>query len=121
MLHLFAVILSWAVALFSFDRTVHDFGTIGTKDGAVSCSFEVRNEGDKPLLIEMVTTTCGCTKVTWTKKLIAPGSVGTIDVTYSNDEGPQHFDKTLKVYTDAEPKPRVLHLRGNVVSGSRSR
>jgi len=118
MTELISLILAATLPLLSFDKTVHDFGTISIKDGPVSCSFEVRNDGQEPLLIEMVTTTCGCTKVEWTRKTIAPGASGTISVVYSNDEGPQLFDKTLKVYTNAEPKPRVLHLRGNVVRAS---
>ena len=60
-----------------FDRTVYDFGKINTKDGAVSCSFEVSNIGDKPLNIFAVITTCGCTSVKWTRTDIAPGAKGT--------------------------------------------
>lgn len=39
---------------------------------------------------------------------------GTISATYSNDEGPYPFDKTLTVYFSDVKKPVVLRLRGVV-------
>lgn len=97
-----------------FDKIVHDFGRVTVGDGALSCSFIVTNTGDSPLLIQSVVSSCGCTDVKWTRTEIAPGGTGTIEATYSNDEGPYPFDKSLTVYTSAARKPVVLHLRGIV-------
>ena len=105
--------------LARFDRTVHDFGKINTKDGAVSCTFEVTNIGSETLNIFAVVTTCGCTSVKWTRTDIAPGGKGTIDVTYSNDEGPYPFDKTLTVYLSNIERPVVLHVKGTAYKGRR--
>ena len=102
-----------------FDRTVYDFGKINTKDGAVSCSFEVTNTGDKPLNIFAVITTCGCTSVKWTRTDIAPAAKGSIDVTYTNDEGPYPFDKTLTVYISDLDKPVILHVKGTAYKGKK--
>ncbi len=98
------------------DRTVHDFGRITEEDGAQQCSFTLTNIGNTPLLIEAVVSSCGCTRVQWTRTTIAPGASGKVEASYSNDEGPYPFDKTLTVYVDEAPKPIVLHLRGEVVS-----
>lgn len=38
-----------------------DFNTISMKDGNVSRQFEVRNDGEEPLIIEKVYTSCMCT------------------------------------------------------------
>ncbi|MBR5041687.1 MAG: DUF1573 domain-containing protein [Bacteroidales bacterium] len=103
--------------LVSFDRTVHDFGKINTKDGAVSCIFEVTNTGSESMNIFAVVTTCGCTSVKWTRTDIAPGEKGTIEVTYSNDEGPYPFDKTLTVYLSVFDKPVILHVKGTAYTG----
>mgnify|MGYP002623728249 CR=1 FL=1 len=103
--------------LVRLDRTVHDFGKINTKDGAVSCTFEVTNTGSEVMNIFAVVTTCGCTSVKWTRTDIAPGGKGTIDVTYSNDEGPYPFDKTLTVYLSCLDKPVILHIKGTAYSG----
>mgnify|MGYP003315708152 CR=1 FL=1 len=98
----------------AFDKTVHDFGKVTLKDGALSCTFTVTNEGDDDLLIESVVSSCGCTDVKWTRTAIGPGESGTIEATYSNDEGPYPFDKTLTVYTSDKERPSVLHIRGTV-------
>ena len=100
-----------------FDRTVHDFGKIDTRDGAVSCTFDVTNISESTLNIFAVTTTCGCTSAKWTRTDIAPGEKGTIDVTYTTDEGPYPFDKTLTVYLSGLDRPVILHVKGTAYSG----
>ena len=97
-----------------FDRTVHDFGTISQADGAQSCVFTVTNTGDEPLTILSAITSCGCTNVKWTRNSLAKGEKGTIEATYSNEDGPYPFDKTITVYLSDIRKPVILHLRGVV-------
>ena len=96
------------------DRTVQDWGDVTVKDGPLSCSFEVENVSDKDICISSVVSSCGCTGVKWTKEPLHPGDKGSIVATYSNDEGPMQFDKTLAVYVEGIRKPLVLHLRGIV-------
>lgn len=99
-----------------FDKTVHDFGTITVKDGPQTCSFTVTNTGDDDLLIYAVVSSCGCTNVDWTRSAIKPGEKGTITATYSNNDGPYPFDKTITAYMSHNEKPVVLHLRGTVTN-----
>lgn len=118
-MRLLTLVLALAVqaaagGMMHFDSTVHDFGKILLKDGPVTCSFTVTNGTDSPQIIQAVTTTCTCTKSEWTRKELKPGESGTVKVTFSNDEGAHPFDKTVCVYTSAESKPTVLHLRGIV-------
>ena len=94
------------------DKRVHNFGDIMLGSGPVSCTYTVTNVGSEPAVIYNVTTTCGCTDVDWTKEPIRPGKKGTISVTYSNDEGPYPFDKSLTVYHSDSKKPYILKLRG---------
>ncbi len=103
----------------SFDRTVHDFGRINIRDGAVNCSFKVTNISDKPMNILAVVTSCGCTSATWTRTDIAPGASGTIEVTYKNDEGPYPFDKALSVYISGIERPVIIHVKGITVKGKK--
>lgn len=100
-----------------FDSLVYDFGKIDTRDGAVSHTFTVTNIGSEPLNIFTVTTTCSCTSSAWTRKSIAPGGSGTIEATFTNDEGPYAFDKTLNVYLSGLERPVVLHLKGTAFTG----
>ena len=94
------------------DKFVHNFGDILFDSGPVSCTFTVKNTGKKPAVIYNVITTCGCTNVEWTKEPIRPGQTGTVSVTYSNDEGPYPFDKSLTMYLSDLKKPVILKLRG---------
>lgn len=97
-----------------FDRTVHDFGTISQADGPQTCVFTVTNTGDEPLTILSAISSCGCTNVRWTRASLAKGEKGTIEATYTNEDGPYPFDKTITVYLSDIRKPVVLHLRGVV-------
>ena len=94
------------------DKIVHNFGDIKLKSGAVSCTFTLTNTSNKAAVIYNVVSTCGCTDVKWTREPIMPGKKGTVSVTYSNDEGPYPFDKTLTVYISDVKKPVLLKVRG---------
>lgn len=94
------------------DKKVHNFGDIMLDSGPVSCTFTIKNIGQKPAIIYNVTTSCGCTDVSWTREPIRPGKTGDISVTYSNDEGPYPFDKSVTVYLSDVKKPVILKLRG---------
>ena len=115
------IALLFSLSLFSqekvsvnveFDKTIHNFGDVLLSDGPQTCSFKVRNVGKTDVVIYSVVTSCGCTNVTWSKEAINPGKEGTISATYSNDEGPYPFDKTLTAYISDSKKPVILHLRG---------
>ena len=97
-----------------FDSLVHDFGTVSLSDGELECCFTATNTGDSDAVIYAVMTSCGCTRVEWTRETIAPGETGFVKATYANDEGPYPFDKVLTVYIKDLPKPVLLHLRGVV-------
>jgi hypothetical protein len=97
-----------------FDRTVHDFGVISKDAGPQNCQFTVTNTGEEPLTILSAISSCGCTNVKWTRKTLEKGEKGTIEATYTNEDGPYPFDKTITVYLSDIRKPVVLHLRGVV-------
>lgn len=94
------------------DKTVHNFGDIKMKSGPVSCSFTITNTSNEPAVIYQVITSCGCTDASWTKEPIMPKKTGKVSVTYTNDEGPYPFDKTITVYISSIKKPVLLKIRG---------
>ncbi|HOO68841.1 MAG TPA: DUF1573 domain-containing protein [Bacteroidales bacterium] len=97
-----------------FDKTVHDFGDFRIDDGPKSHTFIMTNNGNKPVVIQTVISSCGCTVPEWTKEPILPGQKGSVTVTFSNDQGPYPFDKMLSVYVTGSSKPYVLRVRGVV-------
>ena len=99
-----------------FDKKIHDFGDVLIAEGAVSCVFTFTNIGTQPIVVHNVISSCGCTTPEWTREPVRPGSTGTIQATFSNDQGPYPFDKTLTVYVgvgkSSLERPVLLRLRG---------
>ena len=99
-----------------FDKKVHDFGDVMIAEGPVSCIFTFTNIATQPVVIHNVISSCGCTTPDWTREPVRPGETGTIQATFSNDQGPYPFDKTLTVYVgvgrSSLDRPVVLRLRG---------
>lgn len=102
-----------------FDKTVHDFGTVGQNDGPLECTFTIENTSEADFNIYAVVSSCGCTSVTWTRETVKPGQKGSVSAVFKNEDGPYPFDKTLTVYTSAQRKPYILHLKGKVVKNTK--
>lgn len=77
-----------------------------------TATFSFKNTGTLPLVIQDVSTSCGCTTVEYDPKPVQPGGSLDIQVTYKA-EHPEHFDKTVTVYCNAEDSPIVLKIQGN--------
>ncbi len=93
----------------------HDFGTFREEDGRQTYNFEVVNIGNAPLAIQNIVASCGCTTPTWTKSPIPPnGGKGIITAIYDPTNRPGPFNKTLTVYTNANPATFVLVIKGEV-------
>ena len=107
-----------ADSTIAFDKTVHDFGDIEQKNGPQTYTFEFSNKGTKPIVIQNVTASCGCTTPGWTREPIAPGARGFVKATYT-PSGSMPFDKTLTVYSDGSPAAVLLRIRGKVVDSSK--
>ena len=94
------------------DKITHNFGDVLLGSGPVSCEYTITNIADDPCVIYNVVTSCGCTEAEWTRQPLKKGEQGKISVTYSNDEGPFPFDKSITVYLSSIKKPVILKLKG---------
>jgi hypothetical protein len=86
-----------------FEKKEHNFGTL-SRGEKVACSFRFRNTGKYNLVIESDSASCGCTSVKYSKKPIKPNEESTIDVVFDSEgfRGSQY--KTVKIFSNAEPK-----------------
>ncbi len=80
----------------------------------VSADFEILNKGNRPLRIDEVRVSCGCTTVDYPTTEIAADGKFSLHVTYDAQQMGS-FDKLVAVYANGEKKPLVLHLKGRVV------
>jgi len=102
-------------ANISFNGTNYDFGRFKEEVGKVSHKFEFTNTGNEPLIINNVRASCGCTTPEWTKKPVAPGAKGFINVTYNAKNRPNKFHKTITVQTNSTTPTVILRISGDVI------
>lgn len=66
----------------SWDTKEHDFGKIPF-DVPATYKFYFTNKGKKPVFINNVEVSCGCTTPKWTEGPINPGNTGFLEATYN--------------------------------------
>ena len=93
---------------------IYDFGDIKEADGDASHTFTLLNNGELPLVISRVVTSCGCTLPEWTNEPIAPGKTGTVKVIYDVTGRPGPFTRTISVYSNGKTGNYVLTIKGDV-------
>lgn len=94
----------------SFDKLSHDYGKVPA-DTDNKTTFRVTNTGKKPLIIEKVSASCGCTTPSKPEKPIPPGKSDEIVVVFHPKEtqiGQQN--KTVTVIANTDPKMEVLSI-----------
>ena len=95
------------------DRDMIDYGTIKyDSDGARK--FIIKNTGKKPLIINNVLTSCGCTTPSIPDKPIAPGAIEELVVSYDTKRKGS-FSKSITILSNAQEKSRmVVSIKGTV-------
>jgi hypothetical protein len=115
-----AFISANAQPTIKFDQSTHDFKTIKEDDGVAETTFKVTNDGDQPLIINNVRTTCGCTSPEWTREPIAPGKTGFVKVGYNPRNRPGAFSQRITVYSNTQPAVSNLTITGTVTPRERT-
>lgn len=80
----------------------------------VTAEFVLKNDGHKPLVINNVLKSCGCTEVDYPKTGIAAGESFVIKAVYDAKQMGS-FTKQVCLYTNADEEPFILSMRGKVV------
>ncbi|MCD7924583.1 MAG: DUF1573 domain-containing protein [Bacteroides sp.] len=88
-----------------------DFGTFPQAEKQER-KFMLTNTGKNLLVIYDVITSCGCTKVEFSKEGIRPGGDTELTVIYEAEKA-EHFSKTITVYCNASNSPLRLKITGN--------
>lgn len=95
--------------VFATDQ--HDFGKIA-QGKPVYFNFDIENTTDKPIVLNHVQASCGCTTPEWDHEPIAPGASSVIKVGY-NAAAEGHFEKVINItYNESETKQ--LKITGTV-------
>ncbi|ATN05618.1 DUF1573 domain-containing protein [Chryseobacterium indologenes] len=75
--------------------------------------FEFTNTGSKPIVIQNVAPSCGCTTADYTKTPIQPGKKGFVEASF-NAAAAGPFMKTVNVTTSESKTPKTLSFKGVV-------
>lgn len=101
------------------DSTLYNFGTVA--EGAViEKTFHFKNDGKFPLIINNITSSCGCTTPEWPRDPIASQETSSILVRFNTKGkvGPQL--KTVTVYANTTPAESELKIQGIVTAAADS-
>lgn len=101
-------------AQISFEKDSHNFGEVPIH-GNTTYTFEFKNTGNEPLVIQQVKAPCSCTVADWPKEPVLPGKKASIQVKYdSNRVGP--INKSFQVLSNASNEPsKSLFIKGKVL------
>ena len=95
----------------SINQAELDFGSF-PKEEKQERSFVLTNTGKGLLVIQDIVTSCGCTKVEYSKEPVRPGGALKVKVIYEAEKA-EHFSKTITVYCNTEDSPLRLKVKGN--------
>src|SRR5512141_1133386 len=110
----FAVMAQKADDVITINADTHNFGKI--KQGSpVTTFFTVTNTSDKPVVLETVVASCGCTTPEWSKEPIAPGNTSQIKVGY-NAANPAPFTKDITIRLAGIQEAKIIHITGEVLN-----
>lgn len=106
---------SYGTPVIAFEKMEHDFGTI-TEGEVVGTIFSFINSGDGNLILGSATTSCGCTVPKFSKKPVAPGERGTLEVLFDSSHREGKQTKTISLRSNAEPQVILLKITADIVT-----
>lgn len=99
--------------IFKFKTEVIDYGTIAqNSDG--NRTFTFKNEGNTPIIITKIKSSCGCTIASKPSKPVMPNETAQINVKYATKRIGS-FSKTITISSNASEKIKQIKIKGNVV------
>jgi hypothetical protein len=96
--------------------SVQDFGTIHEGD-SVKLNYRFKNIGGKPLFLENVKTSCGCTVTKFPENAIFPGKENSVSVTFNSSGHPGQIFKNIAVVANTSNRVKhFIYFKGTVVA-----
>ena len=86
----------------------HDFGLMDPHATATH-AFEIRNEGEHPLALDIKKTSCKCTVGSLESGLLQPGETTTVTMTWNTGYEEDEYQQTATVVTN-DPRAKTIEL-----------
>ena len=87
----------------------YDFGTMGKKQ-TLKHTFVIHNDGDYPLQIKLLETSCKCTLADVDEEEIPPGKSRDLTLEWTPEDYSEQFSQNARIQTN-DPEQRILELR----------
>ncbi|MDT3403039.1 DUF1573 domain-containing protein [Mucilaginibacter terrae] len=101
------------VPIIQFAQKTVDIGNINKRQTPVAARFSFTNTGGKPLKVINVASDCSCTIASYTKKPVAAGDSGIIEVKVNpkviHIKG--RFERQIVVHSNTEPRLHTLIIK----------
>lgn len=105
-------------AVISFNTTEHDIGRIG-EGQKLAYSFIFTNNGTGSLVINSVTSSCGCTVPKYSNHPVEPGKKGTLEVVFDSSGLNGFQSKSITVQTNSTTPYVQLTVKAEVLRRER--
>ena len=100
-------------AVLKFDTVYFDLGSLPIDAPNQTRDFLFANNGNKPLVIEKVESSCSCLDIEYPKEPIAPGKRSKITMTLKMKEiCSGQFYRSAEVYSNGSEEPIEIILQG---------
>ena len=97
-----------------FEKTEHDLGKV-LQGEKVGYNFIFTNVGDASLVILDASASCGCTVPRYSKKPIAPGEKGSVEVVFDSSGRMGQQSKTVTLKTNGKVKIVYLTIKAEII------
>jgi len=104
-------------AIISFSEYEHDFGKVEAGE-KIGCFFTYTNSGSGSLVINSVSTSCGCTVPKYDKKPLLPGKSGTLEVVFNTAGYSGVQSKTVTIQSNASTPVVIVKIMAEVLNES---
>jgi len=99
----------------TFVERSYDFGSILEKSGKVSHVFIFHNNGSKPVIIDEITSGCGCIGRVISKTPVKPGGEGKVTIIFNPSYKSGFFSKEILVFSNKGQYYTRIWVTGKVI------
>jgi len=101
------------VALIDFKSQTVDIGYIKPNSRPVNVTFSITNNGGKALQLHNVASDCSCAVASYTKKPIAAGDTGSINIKLDPKliSAKGHYERPIVVHSNTKPRLHTLIIK----------
>ena len=100
--------------ILHIENPSYNFGDI-EQGKIVEHSFNIKNNGNLPLIISNVITTCGCTAPEWPKEPIAPNNSTSIKIVFDSRGKAGIQNKVVTIISNAQIPQSRIKIKANVI------